>query len=261
MSRITINDFKKFKQQKQPFVALTAYNYPIAKLIDACAIPLILVGDSLGMVEQGYSSTIPVTLEEMIMAGKAVTNACKQSLVIVDMPFLSTGLNLEHDVKKIKQIMQQTNAQGVKIEGAHSTILTTIKKVTSLGILVLGHIGLTPQHINTLGNYSLQGTTKKQAAFLLQQAKDLEQAGVFALVLELVEPFLAKKITQTLQIPTIGIGSGPYTNGQILVINDLLGLGDFCPKHAKKYLDLNQLITQAVQMFKKDVECKKFPSK
>ncbi|MEI6221949.1 MAG: 3-methyl-2-oxobutanoate hydroxymethyltransferase [bacterium] len=256
---ISASFFLEMKKQKRVFSSLTAYSFPFAELIDSCGVPLVLVGDSFGMVELGETTTLPVTLENIITAGKAVKRACKQAFVAIDMPFLSVGIDVSSDMHAIKKVLQETEADGVKIEGSSPAVLATINRASSLGIPVIGHIGLTPQHIKQLGEYRVVGKSEKEADTLLQQALLVEKAGVFAVVLELISPPVAERITKVLSIPTIGIGSGSNCDGQILVLHDLLGLSPTVPRHAKPYINLRNLVIWAVGQYKDDVERGKFP--
>jgi 3-methyl-2-oxobutanoate hydroxymethyltransferase len=257
---ITIDRIKEMKANKEKVVMLTAYDYPTAKLIDEAGIPLILVGDSLGMVVLGYDSTIPVTIEDMIHHAKAVTRGAKQSFVVVDMPFMTYHTSVTDAMRNAARLVQEGGAQAVKLEGG-AVVAETVKRIVDCGIPVMGHIGLTPQFIHQLGGYKLQGKTPEAAKHLLDDASALEQAGVFAIVLELIPAELSKLITKSVNIPTIGIGAGPDCDGQVQVINDILGIyTDFVPKHAKRYANLADIIKTAVSDYMAEVKTGSFPT-
>ena len=258
--RVSINDIKGMKSKKEKIVMLTAYDYSTAKLVDEAGIPLILVGDSLGMVMLGYESTIPVTMDEMIHHTKAVSRGAKQALVIGDMPFMTYHTNISDALRNAARFIQEGGAQTVKLEGG-VTVAETVKRIVDCGIPVMGHIGLTPQSIHQLGGHKVQGKTPEAAERLLKDAQALEQAGAFAVVLELVPAPLSKLITRKIGIPTIGIGAGPDCDGQVQVISDLLGLfSDFVPKHAKQYAKLAAEIKTALADYVKEVKTGKFPT-
>jgi 3-methyl-2-oxobutanoate hydroxymethyltransferase len=258
--RVSINDLKEMKPKKEKIVMLTAYDYSTAKLVDEAGIPSILVGDSLGMVMLGYESTVLVTLDEMIHHTKAVAKGTRQSLVIGDMPFMTYQTNISDALRNAARFIQEGGAQAVKLEGG-VTVAETVKRIVDCGIPVMGHIGLTPQSIHQLGGHKVQGKTPEAAERLLRDARALEQAGAFAVVLELVPAPLSKLITQKISIPTIGIGAGPDCDGQIQVISDLLGLfSDFVPRHAKQYAKLAGTIRPAIAEYMTEVKAGKFPT-
>jgi 3-methyl-2-oxobutanoate hydroxymethyltransferase len=239
---------------------LTAYDYSIAKLVDQAGIPLILVGDSLGMVVLGYDSTIPVTMDEMIHHTKAVVRGTKQAMVIGDMPFMTYQISTSDTLRNAARFMQEGGCQAVKLEGG-ITVAETVKRIVDCGIPVMGHIGLTPQSVNQLGGHRVQGKTPEAAERLLKDAQALEQAGAFAVVLELVPAPLSRLISQKLSIPTIGIGAGPDCDGQVQVVSDLLGLfSDFVPKHAKQYAKLAGSIQTALADYVAEIKDGKFPT-
>ncbi|CCO08676.1 3-methyl-2-oxobutanoate hydroxymethyltransferase [Desulforamulus hydrothermalis Lam5 = DSM 18033] len=257
--RVTTADFRRMKQEGTPITMLTAYDYPMATLVDASGIDGILVGDSLGNVVLGYDSTVPVTMEDMIHHVRAVSRGAKRAMVVADMPFLSYHISREESVRNAGRLMQEGLAQAVKLEGG-SEVVDTIKAITSAGIPVMGHLGLTPQSVYQLGGYKVQGKDGEAARRLLEDAQKLEQAGVFAIVLECIPQQLAKVITQSLSIPTIGIGAGTDCDGQILVTYDLLGMfSDFVPKFVKRYANLKEQIIQACRDYQKEVKNKSFP--
>jgi 3-methyl-2-oxobutanoate hydroxymethyltransferase len=258
--RVSINEIKEMKLKKEKIVMLTAYDYSTAKLVDEAGVPLILVGDSLGMVMLGYESTIPVTMDEMIHHTKAVVRGTKQALVIGDMPFMTYHTNISDALRNAARFIQEGGAQAVKLEGG-VTVAETVKRIVECGIPVMGHIGLTPQSIHQLGGHKVQGKTPEAAERLLRDAQALEQAGAFAVVLELVPAPLSKLITQRISIPTIGIGAGPDCDGQVQVISDLLGLfSDFVPKHAKQYAKLAGTIKTALADYIAEVKAGNFPT-
>jgi 3-methyl-2-oxobutanoate hydroxymethyltransferase len=257
---VRINTIKEMKLKKEKIVMLTAYDYSTAKLVDESGIPLILVGDSLGDVILGYGSPIPVTMDDMIHHTKAVVRGTKQALVIGDMPFMTYHTSIADALRNAARFIQEGGAQAIKLEGG-ITVAETVKRIVECGIPVMGHIGLTAQSIHQLGGHRVQGKTPEAAERLLKDARALEQAGSFAIVLETVPAPLAKLITQKISIPTIGIGAGPDCDGQVLVINDLLGLfSDFVPKHAKQYAKLAGTIRTALTDYMAEVKAGKFPT-
>jgi len=239
---------------------LTAYDYSTARLVDEAGIPLILVGDSLGMVVLGYESTIPVTMDEMLHHTKAVVRGTKQAMVIGDMPFMTYHVSVEDALRNAARFIQEAGAQAVKLEGG-VTVAEKVKRIVECGIPVMGHIGLTPQSIHQFGGFKMQGKTPEAAANLLEDAKALEQAGAFAIVLETIPAHLGQMITDKVAIPTIGIGAGPDCDGQVQVINDILGsFADFVPKHAKQYVKLTDIISKAVTKYRDEVKDGSFPA-
>lgn len=260
MKKITVLDIGKMKREGKKIPVLTAYDYPTAKILDEVGIPLILVGDSAGMVFAGYKNTLSVTMDEMLYHTRAVANGAENSMIIADMPFLSYQASVEA-AKKNAGLLVRQGAQGVKLEGG-VVVADTIKAIVDMDIPVMGHIGLTPQSIHRMGGYKIQGREKRQRKKLLNDAKVVEMAGAFSIVLEGIPSDLAKDITETVSIPTIGIGAGPYCDGQVLVINDILGLyDDFKPRFVKRYVNLKEIIGSAVNEFMDDVQRGKFPGK
>ncbi|NQT31664.1 MAG: 3-methyl-2-oxobutanoate hydroxymethyltransferase [Deltaproteobacteria bacterium] len=258
--RVTINQIKEMKPKGEKIVMLTAYDYSTARLLDEAGIPLILVGDSLGMVVLGYESTIPVTIDEMLHHTKAVVRGTKQAMVIGDMPFMTYHVSVEDALRNAARFIQEAGAQAVKLEGG-VTVAEKVKRIVECGIPVMGHIGLTPQSIHQFGGFKMQGKTPEAAANLLEDAKVLEQAGAFAIVLETIPARLAKLITDKVAIPTIGIGAGPDCDGQVQVINDILGsFADFVPKHARQYVKLTDIISKAVTRYRDEVRDGRFPA-
>lgn len=258
--RTTITQIKDMKPKGERIVMLTAYDYNTARIVDEVGIPLILVGDSLGMVVLGYESTIPVTMEEMLHHSKAVVRGSKKSLVIGDMPFMTYHLSVEQALRNAARFIQEAGCQAVKLEGG-VTVADKVRRMVECGIPVMGHIGLTPQSINQFGGFKAQGKTPEAAAKLLKDAKALEEAGAFAVVLETVPAPLAALITRQLSVPTIGIGAGADCDGQVQVINDILGLfSDFVPKHAKQYVKIRGIMAGAITDYFNEVKAGKFPS-
>jgi len=258
--RITINQIKEMKQRGEKITMLTAYDYSTAKLVDEAGIPLILVGDSLGMVVLGYESTIPVTMEEMLHHTKAVVKGTKQAMVIGDMPFMTYHISVDDALYNAARFIQEGGAQAVKLEGG-VTVAEKVSRIVECGIPVMGHIGLTPQSIYQLGGFTVQGKTQEAAARLLEDARALEEAGAFSIVLETVPAQLAKIITEKVNVPTIGIGAGIDCDGQVQVINDILGsFTDFVPKHAKQYAKLTDIISKAVTQYHNEVKAGSFPT-
>jgi 3-methyl-2-oxobutanoate hydroxymethyltransferase len=258
--RITVNQIQEMKQKGEKFAMLTAYDYSTAKLVDEAGIPLILVGDSLGMVVLGYESTIPVTMDEMLHHTKAVARGAKQAMVIGDMPFMSYHISAEEALRNAARFIQEGGAQAVKLEGGVS-VMERVTRIVGCGIPVMGHIGLTPQSIHQLGGFAVQGKTPEAAARLLEDATALEEAGAFAIVLETIPAQLAQLITAKLSIPTIGIGAGIHCDGQVQVINDILGsYTEFVPKHAKQYAKLTDIIAKAVAQYQSEVKAGTFPT-
>lgn len=260
MKKITVPDIERMKRDGGKIPVLTAYDYPLAKILDEAGIPLILVGDSAGMVFAGAKDTLSVTMDEMRYHTRAVARGCKNALVVTDMPFLSYQVSIE-DAKKNAGLLVREGAEAVKLEGG-VIMADTIKAIVDMDVPVMGHIGLTPQSIHRMGGYKIQGREKKQRKKLLDDAKAVEKAGAFSIVLECIPADLAKEITEIISIPTIGIGAGRYCDGQVLVIHDLLGLyDDVKPRFVKRYVNLKQTISSAVNEYIDDVKEEKFPGK
>lgn len=260
IKRITTKSLSLLKQKGVKITALTAYDFITAKLLDEAGIDVILVGDSLGNVFQGNDTTLPVTMDEMIYHTKAVSKGINRAMLVVDMPFMSYQLSKDEAFRNAGRIMKETSAGGVKLEGG-KRVAKAIKKITRDGIPVMGHIGLTPQSIHQFGSYRERGRSEEEAAELLEDAKVVEEAGAFALVLEKIPAQLAKRITESVSIPTIGIGAGPHCDGQILVTPDMLGLNlDFHPRFVRRYAELANNLSDAVKRYIKDIKEKNFPS-
>ena len=258
--RVTISQVREMKRKGEKITMLTAYDYSTAKIVDEVGVPLILVGDSLGVVMLGYDSTLPVTLDVMLHHTKAVVRGSQKAMVIGDMPFMTYHISVEQAMTNAGRFMQEAGCQAVKLEGG-VTVEDKIKRIVECGIPVCGHIGLTPQSINQLGGHKIQGKTPEAAKRLLDDALAVERAGAFAVVLETVPAPLATLISKKLTIPTIGIGAGAGCDGQVQVINDLIGsYTDFVPKHAKQYAKVAEVIKTAVTGYYTEVKEGKFPT-
>lgn len=257
--RVTPRMLRRYKQEARPIVVLTAWDYAIARLVDGAGVDVILVGDSLAMVALGYQNTLPVSLDAMIHHTQAVCRASQKALVVSDLPFLTYQESVSQAIHTAGRILKETSAQAIKLEGGHPAIAETVDRLTMLGIPVMGHVGLTPQSVHTLG-YRQQGKNATDAERVMNEAIALEQAGAFAVVLEHIPAGLAQTITEKLSIPTIGIGAGNSCDGQVLVTADLLGLSEKSPPFAKQYLNLSGLITDAIQTYSEDVRQRHFPA-
>jgi len=250
----------EMKGRGEKIAALTAYDATMASLLDEAGLDLILVGDSAAMVVAGYETTLPMTLEAMLYHTAAVRRGVKRALLVADMPFLSYQVTVEEAVRNAGRFFQEAGAEAVKVEGGEE-MADTIRRLTAVGMPVLGHLGLTPQSIRKFGGYLLQGKTEQEAECLLRDAQILTEAGVFAIVLEKIPAQVAKKITDAVSVPTIGIGAGPHCDGQILVTHDMLGLFEkFRPKFARRYAELARVIRQACSGYVEDVKRGAFPS-
>jgi 3-methyl-2-oxobutanoate hydroxymethyltransferase len=258
--KITIPYLHTKKQRGENIVALTAYDFPTAKIVDEAGIDVILVGDSLGMVVLGYENTIPVTMEEMIHHTKAVARAAQRPLIVGDMPYFSFHLSVDETVRNASRFLKEAGAHAVKIEGATQKRLKLIKALVEAEIPVMGHVGLTPQSIYHLGQFKVKGKEITEAKKIIQDAKNLEKAGVFGIVLECIPMELAKEITLRINVPTIGIGAGPHCDGQILVFHDLVGYANgYLPKFVKRYADIHDILNRALMGYVEDVKEGKFP--
>lgn len=258
--RITVNTIQKYKNENKKFSMLTAYDFSTAKYIDEAGIDIILIGDSLAMTALGYETTHSVSVEEMAIFTKAVARGANHAMVVTDMPFMSYHTDISSAIKNCGQMIVN-GANAVKIEGYSEYILSVVKRLTESGIPVIAHLGFTPQFLNTLGGYKIQGKTQDAAQKILDQAKELEAAGAFAILLEMVPQESAKYITENLKIPTISCGAGKYCDGQVLVCDDVFGKFDgFKPKFARKYGDMKSLIIDCARRFDEDVKSGKFPS-
>lgn len=258
--RVTIRNIWEMKGRGERIPMLTAYDYTSAMIVEQAGLPLILVGDSLGQVVLGYDSTVPVTMDDMLHHTRAVVRATSRALVVGDMPFMSYQVDRQQAIANAGRLLQEAGAQAVKLEGG-TRVASTVRRIVEAGIPVMGHIGLTPQSVNQMGGYRVQGKTPRQAARLLEDALDLEAAGAFAIVLELVPAPLARLITERLRVPTIGIGAGAGCSGQVLVLHDMLGLfSDFTPKHVKRYADLGGVMRGAIEQYVAEVRAEAFPT-
>ena len=255
----TILDIRRMKVEGEKITVLTAYDYPFARLMDLAGIDMILVGDSVGTVVAGYDNTLPVTLEEMLYHTRAVVRGTSSALVVTDMPFLSYQVDLAEARRNAGRLIKEGGAQAVKLEGGEN-IAATIRAIVDMDIPVVGHIGLTPQSIHRMGGFRVQGKEDLQARQLLADARAVEQAGAFALVLEGIPASLAREITDTVAIPTIGIGAGVHCDGQVLVIHDILGLCEkYSPKFVKRFADVSETISQGISDYIREVKAGTFP--
>lgn len=254
---VTINDLRTWKAEGRRWAMLTAYDHPTARILDEAGIPVLLVGDSVGNNVLGYENTLPVTMEEMLHHTRAVARGATNALVVGDMPFLSYQVSVEQGVRNAGRFLKDGGAHGVKIEGPQVELT---HRLVELGIPVMAHVGLTPQSVHGLGGYRVQGRGE-DAATVLDQAQALEKAGAFSIVLEAMPAELGAEITRTLQIPAIGIGAGPGTDAQVLVIHDLLGLSERLPRFAKAYANLRGEIGEAARSFAREVEAGTFPDR
>ena len=255
----TILDMQRMKVEGEKITVLTAYDYPLARLMDLAGIDMILVGDSVGTVVAGYDNTLPVTLEEMLYHTRAVVRGTSSALVVTDMPFLSYQVDLAEARRNAGRLIKEGGAQAVKLEGGEN-IAATIRAIVYMDIPVVGHIGLTPQSIHRMGGFRVQGKEDLQARQLLADARAVEQAGAFALVLEGIPAPLAREITETVSIPTIGIGAGVHCDGQVLVIHDILGLCEkYSPKFVKRFADVSETISQGISDYIREVKSGTFP--
>lgn len=258
---VTTKTVTTMKKTGEKIAMLTAYDYLVAKYLDQVGIDIILVGDSLGNVVHGYETTLPVTVDDMIYHAKAVKRGVKNALIVVDMPFMSFQLNIDEAIRNAGRIMKEVGVGAVKLEGG-AYIADIVKHLVKIGIPVMGHLGLTPQAINKFGTYEVRATTDEEARELLEDAQILADAGAFAIVLEKIPAELAKKVTSSISIPTIGIGAGPYCDGQVLVVYDMLGLTEeFKPRFVRRYSELAEIMRSAFSSYIRDVKAGKFPTK
>jgi len=258
--KVTIPSLRARKADGPKIVCLTAYDYPTARILDEAGVDLILVGDSLGMVMLGYENTVPVTMDEMLHHTKAVTRAVRRAVVVGDMPYFSFHLSAEETIRNASRFLKEGGAAAVKIEGATAKRLELVEALVEAEIPVMGHVGLTPQSIHHLGRFRVRGTAPEGALRIIEDAKALERAGAFAVVLESVPVEVAAEVTRAVGIPTIGIGAGPACDGQVLVLHDMLGCsGGYMPKFVRKYADLNGIISGAVGAYAAEVREGRFP--
>ena len=259
--KFTVKSFQTAKQEQQKITMLTSYDYSMAQIIDAAGVDAILVGDSVGMVVQGNDSTLPVTMDDMVYHCRCVSRGVSRALLVGDMPFLSYHVSAEEAVRNAGRLVQEGGADAVKLEGGKD-MAEVVRAIVHAQIPVMGHIGLTPQSVNVFGGFKVQGKEESRARALVEDALALEEAGVFSIVLEAVPEELAKLITEAVHVPTIGIGAGRWCDGQVLVINDILGMySDFTPKFVRRYANLKDTITQAVADYNSDVREQRFPAK
>jgi 3-methyl-2-oxobutanoate hydroxymethyltransferase len=257
----TIPDILAMKADGDKITVLTSYDYPLTRIMDGCGVDIILVGDSVGVVVAGHETTLPVTMDEMLYHTRVVVRAQPRAVVVADMPFLSYQVSLDEARRNAGRLIKEGGAEAVKLEGGRNC-LETIRAITAMDIPVMGHIGLTPQSVHRMGGYKVQGREDEQAERLVDDARAVEEAGAFALVLEGIPRDLARRITAAAHIPTIGIGAGPHCDGQVLVIHDILGLCEkYAPKFVKKYVDLGPIITDAVSRYLDEVRSGEFPTK
>ncbi|MGM0365520.1 MAG: 3-methyl-2-oxobutanoate hydroxymethyltransferase [Actinomycetota bacterium] len=258
--KITVNTLMDMKKNGEKITMLTAYDFLMASYLDECGIDMILVGDSVGNVVLGYENTIPVTMDEMIHHCRAVTRGAENAMIIGDMPFMSYQVSKEQAVENAGRLLKESGVEAVKLEGGEE-VLDTIKKIVESGIPVMGHLGLTPQSINKFGGYGVRGAAEAEAQSILADAKALEAAGVFSIVLEKVPASLAKDITKKVNVPTIGIGAGVDCDGQVLVTHDMLGMFEkFKPKFSKRYAELAKEMKKCYTQYINEVKEKKFPA-
>ena len=258
--RVTASSLIALKEAGRPIVMLTAYDYNAARLVEAAGVDAILVGDSLGMTVLGHRSTLPVTMDDVVHATAAVSRACERALVIADMPFMSYQADYPEGMRNAGRLLAEGGAHAVKLEGASEDTLVLVSGLVGAGIPAMGHVGLTPQSVNALGGYRTQGKASPAAARVIADAVALEQAGAFAIVLECVPAELAARISEIVAIPTIGIGAGAGCDGQVQVYHDVLGLGEFLPRHAHRFADLSAEITRAVTAYADGVRDRTFPA-
>ncbi|HZA40439.1 MAG TPA: 3-methyl-2-oxobutanoate hydroxymethyltransferase [Actinomycetota bacterium] len=251
---ITVRNIRAFKERRERFTMLTAYDALQARLLDEAGIPIILVGDSVGNGPLGYTSTLPVTIDDMVHHTAAVSRGVQNTFVVGDMPFMSYQASFEDGARNAGRLIQEAGAQAVKLEGGRR-VLDLVAHLTDSGIPVMGHLGLTPQSVNQFGGHRVQGRTEETADQIKRDAKDLEAAGIFALVLEAVPSALAREVTESLEVPTIGIGAGPHTDGQVLVFHDFLGISEGrVPRFVKRYAEIGEEIRAAARAFAREVE-------
>ena len=260
MARVTPDQIRQMKARGERIPMLTAYDYPTAQILDAAGVPMMLVGDTLGMVVLGYDSTLPVTVDDIIRHTQAVVRGSKRALIVADLPFGSFQVSLEETMRHAVRIMKEAAPQAVKLEGGVRSA-PSVRMLVEAGIPVMGHVGLTPQSVNVFGGFKVQGKTEAAARALLEDVAALEEAGVFAIVLELVPAELSKLITERTAVPTIGIGAGPHCDGEVQVIHDILGLyPDFTPRHTKRYAELGNALRDAATTFVNEVRERTFPT-
>jgi 3-methyl-2-oxobutanoate hydroxymethyltransferase len=261
MKKISVTDIQRMKADGEKIPVLTSYSYPFARIVDSSGVPVIMVGDSVGMVEAGHANTLPVTVDEMVYHTRAVARAAAHALVVADMPFASYQISTEEAVRNAARLVKEGGAEAVKLEGGR-TRAGAIRAIVDMGVPVMAHVGLTPQSVHALGGFTVQGRTRAAAEVIIEDARAVEEAGAFSVVLEGVPASVAAEITALLTIPTIGIGAGPDCDGQVLVINDMLGLnpGYKLPKFVRQYADIKKTVGEAIEKFAEEVRSGAFPS-
>lgn len=260
MSRVTPDQIREMKARGERIPMLTAYDYPTAQILDAAGVPIMLVGDTLGMVVLGHPSTLPVTVDAIIHHAQAVVRGSQHALIVADLPFGSFQVSPEETMRSAIRIMKEAGPQAVKLEGGRR-VAASVRALTEAGIPVMGHLGLTPQSVNVTGGFKVQGKTERAARALLEDAAALEEAGAFAIVLELVPAELARLVTERVSVPTIGIGAGPYCDGEVQVIYDIMGMfSDFTPRHTRHFAELGAAMREGVQAYVAEVRERTFPT-
>lgn len=260
MPRVTPDQIRQMKERGERIPMLTAYDYASAQILDSAGVPMLLVGDSLGNVILGFDTTIPVTLDDIIRHAQAVVRGTQHALIVADLPFGTFQVSPEDTMAHAVRVMKEAGPQAVKLEGGVRSA-ASVRKLTDAGIPVMGHIGMTPQSVNAFGGFKVQGKTERAARALLDDAAALEDAGVFAIVLELVPAALAQLVTERVTVPTIGIGAGPHCDGEVQVLHDILGLfPNFTPRHTKRYAELGTAMREAVVAYMSDVRERAFPT-
>jgi 3-methyl-2-oxobutanoate hydroxymethyltransferase len=260
MSRVTPDQIRQMKARGERIPMLTAYDYPTAQILDAAGLPILLVGDSMGMVVLGYPTTLPVTIDDIIRHTQAVVRGTEHALVVADLPFGAFQVSPEETMRAAIRIMKEAMPQAVKLEGGRR-VAASVRALTEAGIPVMGHVGLTPQSVNVTGGFKVQGKTEQAARMLLDDVAALEEAGAFAVVLELVPAELARLVTERAGIPTIGIGAGPYCDGEVQVVHDIMGLfPDFTPRHTRRFAELGAAMREAAQAYVAEVREHTFPT-
>jgi 3-methyl-2-oxobutanoate hydroxymethyltransferase len=260
MSRVTPDQLRQMKARGERIAMLTAYDYPTAQILDAAGLPILLVGDSMGMVVLGHPTTLPVTVDDIIRHTQAVVRGTEHALIVADLPFGSFQVSPEETMRSAIRIMKESGPQAVKLEGGRR-VVASVRALTEAGIPVMGHVGLTPQSVNVTGGFKVQGKTEQAARILLDDVAALEKAGAFAVVLELVPAELARLVTERTSIPTIGIGAGPYCDGEVQVVHDIMGLfPDFTPRHTRRFAELGTAMREAAQAYLAEVRERTFPT-
>lgn len=258
--RMTTSSFRALKDAARPIVMITAYDFPSARLVDEAGVDAILIGDSMGMAVLGFDSTLPVTMDDMVRATAAVGRGASRALVVADMPFMSYQASRRDGMRNAGRLIAEGGAQAVKLEGATASTLKLVRALVEAGIPVMGHVGLTPQSVNALGGYKTQAKDAAAAAKLIDDCLALEHAGAFSVVLECIPAELARRVSEIVSIPTVGIGAGAGCDGQVQVFHDILGLGDFTPRHAKRFAEVGKQIVAAVSDYSDQVRAGTFPA-